>query len=171
MTDTQINTPIENLRPQKENVDINGVAVAFPGRGTGARYVWDLCRHAVEIGESSTFVVETAAENTSMSKPSINSQITYFRKATGLELARRVNTEKAQEREEKRAAREAKALERLNETATKRVERIAALQKRIAADTEKLAELQAEEEKRQMAELEAATAPAEDAEAEHNEAE
>lgn len=149
---TEIQTPVENLRPQKENVEVNGVVVAFPGKGTGARYVWDLCQHAVANGESSTYVVETAAANTTMSKPSINSQITYFRKATGLELSRRVNTEKAEAQAAKRKEREEKAAQRLVDSADKRVERIAALQKRIAADTAKLAELEAEEAKFQAGE-------------------
>jgi hypothetical protein len=149
---TEIQTPVENLRPQKEIVVVNGVEVAFPGKGTGARYVWDLCQHAVANGESSTYVVETAAANTTMSKPSINSQITYFRKATGLELSRRVNTEKAEAQAAKRKEREEKAAKRLVDSADKRVERIAALQKRIAADTVKLTELEAEEAKFQAGE-------------------
>lgn len=141
----QVATPVETLRPQKEMVEVNGVEIAFPGTGTGARYVWDLCLHAIQTGESSTFVVETAAANSKMSKPSINSQITYFRKATGLELSRRVNTAKAEERAAKAAQREADKAKRIAEGAEKRVSRIDALKKRIVADTEKLAELEAEE--------------------------
>lgn len=141
----QVATPVETLRPQKEMVEVNGVEIAFPGAGTGARYVWDLCLHAIEVGESSTFVVETAAANSKMSKPSINSQITYFRKATGLELSRRVNTEKAEQRAARAAEREATKAKRIAEGAGKRVERIETLKKRIVADTQKLAELEAEE--------------------------
>lgn len=141
----QVATPVETLRPQKEMVEVNGIEIAFPGAGTGARYVWDLCLHAIEVGESSTFVVETAAANSKMSKPSINSQITYFRKATGLELSRRVNTEKAEQRAARAAEREAAKAKRIAEGAGKRVERIETLKKRIVADTQKLAELEAEE--------------------------
>lgn len=141
MTDLQ--APEASLRPQKENVTVGDKVVAFPGKGTGARYVWDLCMHASDIGESSTYVVETAAANTSMSKPSINSQITYFRKATGIELSRRVNTAKAEEKAKKAAEREAKKAERLQAQAGKREELIAKLEKRIEADTTKLAELRA----------------------------
>lgn len=140
---TEIQTPVENLRPQKEIVVVNGAEVAFPGKGTGARYVWDLCQHAVANGESSTYVVETAAANTTMSKPSINSQITYFRKATGLELSRRVNLDKANEKSAKRAEREAKKAEREAQALAKSGERIVFLEKRIQADTDKLAELRA----------------------------
>lgn len=144
MTDTA-QAPIISNRPTKEDVLVDGKEVAFPGQGTGARYVWDLCMHALQTGESSTYVVETAAANTKMSKPSINSQITYFRKATGLELSRRVNTEKAEAKAKAKAEREAKKAEREAAGAGKRVERIATLKARIEKDTAKLAELEAAE--------------------------
>lgn len=144
MTDTA-QAPIISNRPTKEIVLVGEKEVAFPGQGTGARYVWDLCMHALQTGESSTYVVETAAANTSMSKPSINSQITYFRKATGLELSRRVNTEKAEAKAAAKAEREAKKAEREAAGAGKRVERIAKLKERIEKDTAKLAELEAAE--------------------------
>lgn len=137
-------------RAQKEMVELNGVEIAFPGQGTGARFVWDLCLKAIANGESSTYVVETAHEATGMSKPSINSQLTYFRKATGLELSRRVNTEKLEAKAAKVAAREAAKAAKLAEEAGSRPERIAKLIERIAKDQAKLAELQA---------LEAASAP------------
>ncbi len=157
----QAQAPIISNRPTKEVVIVGDKEVAFPGQGTGARYVWDLCMHALQTGESSTYVVETAAANTSMSKPSINSQITYFRKATGLELSRRVNTEKAAEKQAKKAEREAKKAEREAAGAGKRVERIATLKSRIEKDTIKLAELEA---------AEAAGAVEEAEEQEHDEA-
>lgn len=138
-----ITAPIESARPQKELVLVNGVEVAFPGQGTGARYVWDLCLHAVTNGESSTFVVETAAANSQMSKPSINSQITYFRKATGLELSRRVNTEKAEERLRKQKERDEKRAQREVDEVGKRADRIKKLRESIAKQTAKLAELEA----------------------------
>lgn len=136
--------PEASLRPQKENVLVNGVEVAFPGQGTGARYVWDLCLHAVNSGESSTFVVETAASNTKMSKPSINSQITYFRKATGLELSRRVNTDKAAEKLAKDKERAEKKAAKAGEVAQRKAEQLEKLKARIVADTAKVAELEAE---------------------------
>lgn len=151
---TEIQTPIVSNRPTKEDVDVNGKTVAFPGQKTGARYVWDLCLHAINTGESSTYVVETAAANTTMSKPSINSQITYFRKATGLELSRRVNTEKAEQKAQAKAARDAKKLERDANEAGKRGDRIVALKERIVKDQAKLAELEAAEAAGQSNEVE-----------------
>ncbi|MNE34927.1 hypothetical protein D3C77_13450 [compost metagenome] len=156
---SEAQAPILSNRPTKEIVLVGDKEVAFPGQGTGARYIWDLCLHALNSGESSTYVVETAAANTQMSKPSINSQITYFRKATGLELSRRVNTEKAEAKAAAKAAREAKAAERQAAEAGKRVERIAQLRARIEKDSAKLAELEA---------AEAAEAPAGDGDREQD---
>jgi hypothetical protein len=147
---TQAAEEVVSNRAQKEMVLLNGVEIAFPGQGTGARYVWDLCLTAIANGESSTFVVETAHAATGMSKPSINSQLTYFRKATGLELSRRVNTAKLEAKAAKTAEREAKRVAKLEAEAGSRPERIQKLIERIAKDQAKLAELQA---------LEAAGAP------------
>lgn len=138
--------PEVSVRPTKEKVEVNGVEVNFPGKGTGARYVWDLCMHAVANGESSTFVVETAAANTTMSKPSINSQITYFRKETGLELSRRVNLAKSEEKLAKEQERADKKAAKALEKAAKAGEQIVKLKERIAKDQAKLAELLAAQE-------------------------
>lgn len=133
-------------RPQKEVVNVNGVDRNFPGQGTAARFVWDLCLKAVEKGLSSTDVIDKALKDTSMSRASVNSQITYFRKETGLELSRRVDTTKAEEKARKAAEREAKRAENAGKAVAKRDETIDKLEKRIAKDTEQLSKLRAEKE-------------------------
>lgn len=142
---SQVQAPTASLKPTKEIVLVNDKEVAFPGQGTAARYVWDLAQYAVANGQSSSDVIDTVIKNTSMSRASANSQLTYWRKATGLELSRRVDTSKAEAKAASKLERENKRAEKLAANAGKRAENIVKLRESIAKQTEKLAQLEAEE--------------------------
>ena len=61
--------------------EVNGVL--YPAAGTGARYVWDLADKAHEEGKSSSDVMDEVVATTEMSRGTVSSQLTYWRKATG----------------------------------------------------------------------------------------
>lgn len=143
MQDPQV--PTASLKPTKEMVEVNGKEIAYPGKGTAARYVWDLADYAVANGQSSSDVIDTVIANTSMSRASANSQLTYWRKATGQELSRRVDTSKAEEKAAKKLERESKRAERLAANAGKRGETIAKLEEQIGKLSIRLSTLKAEE--------------------------
>lgn len=142
---SEVQAPTASLKPTKEMVEVNGKEIAFPGKGTAARYVWDLANYAVANGQSSSDVIDTVIENTSMSRASANSQLTYWRKATGQELSRRVDTTKAEEKAAKKLVRESKRAERLAANAGKRGETIAKLEEQIGKLSIRLSTLKQEE--------------------------
>jgi hypothetical protein len=90
------------FKSTKEMVD----GVAYPSQGTGARYVWDAADAAHESGENSTDLVAKLVESTDMSKGTISSQLTYWRKATGKALAKKVDESAAEKAAAKQAAKE-----------------------------------------------------------------
>lgn len=140
------------FKSSKEMVD----GVAYPAKGTGARHVWDAADEAAETGNNSTDLVAHIVETTDMSKGTVSSQLTYWRKATGKVLAKKVDESAAQRAEEKAEAKrlrdEAKA-QREADRQAKKDEREAAkqareeakalkAQERAAKDEEKLRKLQ-----------------------------
>lgn len=145
---------------------VNGVA--YPSQGTGARYVWDAADAAAESGDNSTDLVTRLVETTDMSKGTISSQLTYWRKATGKVLAKKVDETAAQRAAEKaqaKADREAAKAQREAERAAKKEEREAKKAEREAEkarkaeerrlkDEEKLAKLQERVAKAQAAQTE-----------------
>jgi len=140
------------FKSSKEMVD----GVAYPSAGTGARYVWDAADKAHESGENSTDLVTSIVDATDMSKGTVSSQLTYWRKATGKTLAKKVDESAAQRaaerqaaKKEREAAKAAKAADREAKAAEReqrRVEREAEKQQRAEArrlkDEERLRKLQ-----------------------------
>lgn len=133
---------------------VNGVA--YPSKGTGARFVWDAADAAAEAGDNSTDLVARLVEQTDMSKGTISSQLTYWRKATGKVLAKKVDETAAQRAAEKaqaKADREAAKAQREADRAAKKeaseqakaereAERARKAEERRLKDEEKLAKLQ-----------------------------
>lgn len=133
---------------------VNGVA--YPSKGTGARFVWDAADAAAEAGDNGTDLVARLTEQTDMSKGTISSQLTYWRKATGKVLAKKVDetaaqraAEKAQAKADREAAkaqreadRAAKKKEREDKKAEREAERARKAEERRLKDEEKLAKLQ-----------------------------
>lgn len=113
------------FKSTKEMID----GVAYPSQGTGARYVWDAADKGHESGENSTDLVTRIVGETDMSKGTVSSQLTYWRKATGKTLAKKVDdsaAERAAAREQAKAEREAAKLAREEERQRKAEEREAA---------------------------------------------
>lgn len=153
--------------------------VAYPSQGTGARFVWDAADKAHESGENSTDLVNRIVAGTDMSKGTVSSQLTYWRKATGKTLAKKVDdaaAERAAAREQAKAEREAaklareeerqrKAEEREAAKATREAEKAAKAEARRLKDEERLRKLQ-----EKVAQAQSATdEPADEEEAEGEE--
>ncbi|MEZ0535381.1 hypothetical protein, partial [Enterobacter sp. KB-221C9] len=106
--------------------EVNGVM--YPAAGTGARFVWDLADQAHEAGESSSDVMDKVVAQTEMSRGTVSSQLTYWRKATGKVLAKRIDTAKAErdaaKAEEKRLKAEARAKAKAEKAEAKAAEQI-----------------------------------------------
>lgn len=126
--------------------EINGVL--YPAQNTGARYVWDLADKAHEAGKSSSDVMDLATANTEMSRGTVSSQLTYWRKATGKVLAKRVDTAKAERdaarAEEKRLKAEARAAAKAEKAEAKAAEQIARAEAKAAKAKEKAEAAKAE---------------------------
>lgn len=126
---------IEVTRQTKEN--INGVM--YPAAGTGARMVWDAADSAHTASKTSSDVIEHITATTTMSSGTVSSQLTYWRKATGKTLAKRVNEEKAKKdaaKAEDKAKREAdRAAKKTAKEAEKAAKNIAKIDK-LKADLE-----------------------------------
>lgn len=153
------------FKSEKELVD----GVAYPSKGTGARYVWDAADAAAENGGNSTDLVTRLTEETDMSKGTISSQLTYWRKSTGKVLAKKVDetaaqraAEKAQAKADREAAkaqreadRQAKKDAREEAKAKREADRQAKAEERRLKDEERLAKLQERVAKAQAAQAEA----------------
>lgn len=137
---------IQVTRAVKE--DVNGVM--YPAKGTGARIVWDAADSAFNKGTDSSTVIDHLTSSTTMTRGTISSQLTYWRKATGKELAKRASTAKA----EKLAAKAEAKAKREAESAAKKA---AKEQEQAKKAAEKLAKLQAQAAKLQESQ---AAAPA-----------
>lgn len=146
---------------------VNGVA--YPSQGTGARYVWDAADAAHEVGENSTDLVTRIVEATDMSKGTVSSQLTYWRKATGKVLAKKVDESAAEKAAAKQAAKEAREADKAEKAAEKQrkaEEKAAAKEKRDAEKAEKAEQrrLKDEERLRKLQEKVAAAQAADDEE-------
>ncbi|WNT47327.1 hypothetical protein SPLA11_PHROGS00047 [Salmonella phage SPLA11] len=130
--------------------EVNGVL--YPAAGTGARYVWDLADKAHEEGKSSSDVMDEVVATTEMSRGTVSSQLTYWRKATGKVLAKRVDTAKAERDAAKAAEKQRKAEERARIKAEK-AEAKAAEQIRKAEEKAEKARQKAEAAKAEAAKL------------------
>lgn len=127
------------FKSTKEIVD----GIAYPSKGTGARFVWDAADVAHLEGTNSTDLVTSIVEQTDMSKGTVSSQLTYWRKATGKVLAKKVDAsaaEKVQAKEEARLAREAEKQRKADEKAER--DRVKA-EAKAQRETEKAAKAEA----------------------------
>jgi hypothetical protein len=147
--------------------EVNGVL--YPAAGTGARYVWDLADKAHEAGKSSSDVMDVATKETEMSRGTVSSQLTYWRKATGKTLAKRVDNAKAerdaQKAEEKRLKAEARAKAKAEKAEQKAAEQIKKAEERAEKARQKAEAAKAEAAKLAAGSTEGETAEA-DADAE-----
>lgn len=151
-----------SFKATKDIVD----GVEYPAKGTGARHVWDAADEAVLSGTNSSDLVNTLVETTDMSKGTISSQLTYWRKASGKVLAKKVDAasaEKAEAREAAKAEREAKKAEREAEKQRKAEEREATKAQREAEKAEKAEARRVKDEER-LAKLQEKIAKAQQAE-------
>lgn len=153
------------FKSTKEVVD----GVAYPSKGTGARFVWDAADQAHEAGQNSTDLVATIVEQTDMSKGTVSSQLTYWRKATGKVLAKKVDESAAEKAAAKQAAkeqREAAKAEKAAEKQRKAEEKAQAKAQREAEKAEKAEARRLKDEERlrklqeKVAAAQAAEAPA-----------
>lgn len=138
---------IEVTRQTKE--DVGGIL--YPAKDTGARMVWDAADAAAAAGKSSSDVIEHLTATTTMSAGTVSSQLTYWRKATGRTLAKRVSEEKAKKEAEKAEAkakreadREAKRAAKEAAAAAKNIAKIDKLKADLAAAEKAKAELEAQ---------------------------
>lgn len=126
--------------------EVNGVL--YPAAGTGARYVWDMADKAHEAGKSSSDVMDVVTKETEMSRGTVSSQLTYWRKATGKVLAKRVDTAKAerdaQKAEEKRLKAEARAKAKAEKAEQKAAEQIKKAEERAEKARQKAEAAKAE---------------------------
>lgn len=146
---------------------VNGVA--YPSKGTGARFVWDAADAAAEAGDNSTDLVARLVEQTDMSKGTISSQLTYWRKATGKVLAKKVDETAAQRAAEKaqaKADREAAKAQREADRAAKKEAREQAKAEREAERARKAEERRLKDEEK-LAKLQERVAKAQQAKSEH----
>lgn len=159
-------TPETKLTFATGKEEVNGVL--YPAPNTGARYVWDLADKAHEAGKSSSDVMDVATKETEMSRGTVSSQLTYWRKATGKVLAKRVDNAKAErdqaKAEEKRLKAEARAKAKAEKAQAKADEQI-----RKAEEKAEKARQKAEAAKAEAAAL-AGSTDGEQAEGEQNEA-
>lgn len=145
---------VEKLTFVTQKEEVNGHK--YPAQGTGARYVWDRADEAFEQGINSTDLMDDIVGRTDMTRGTVSSQLTYWRKETGKTLPKKIDIERA-EREanaekikaEKEAAKE-KA--RLEKEANREIERAKAAAKR-AADAKAKAEEKVAEAKEKLAAL------------------
>lgn len=139
-------TPEQKLTFATGKEEVNGVL--YPAPNTGARYVWDLADKAHEAGKSSSDVMDLATTNTEMSRGTVSSQLTYWRKATGKTLAKRVDDAKAQrdaaKAEEKRVKAEARAQAKADKARIKAEEQIAKANERAEKARQKAEAAKAE---------------------------
>lgn len=126
--------------------EVNGVL--YPAPNTGARYIWDLADSAHEAGKSSSDVMDRATKETDMSRGTVSSQLTYWRKATGKVLAKRVDDAKAQrdaaKAEEKRVKAEERAKAKAEKARVKAEEQIAKANERAEKARQKAEAAKAE---------------------------
>lgn len=126
--------------------EVNGVL--YPAAGTGARYVWDMADKAHEAGKSSSDVMDVVTKETEMSRGTVSSQLTYWRKATGKVLAKRVDTAKAErdaaKAEEKRLKAEARAKAKAEKAEQKAAEQIKKAEERAEKARQKAEAAKAE---------------------------
>lgn len=126
--------------------EVNGVL--YPAAGTGARYVWDMADKAHEAGKSSSDVMDVVTKETEMSRGTVSSQLTYWRKATGKVLAKRVDNAKAerdaQKAEEKRLKAEARAKAKAEKAEQKAAEQIKKAEERAEKARQKAEAAKAE---------------------------
>lgn len=139
-------TPENKLTFATGKEEVNGIL--YPAPNTGARYVWDLADKAHDAGKSSSDVMDLATTNTEMSRGTVSSQLTYWRKATGKILAKRVDNAKAErdaaKAEEKRVKAEARATAKAAKATAKADEQIKKAEDRAAKAKEKAEAARAE---------------------------
>lgn len=139
-------TPENKLTFATGKEEVNGIL--YPAPNTGARYVWDLADKAHDAGKSSSDVMDLATTNTEMSRGTVSSQLTYWRKATGKILAKRVDNAKAErdaaKAEEKRVKAEARATAKAAKATAKADEQIKKAEERAAKAKEKAEAARAE---------------------------
>lgn len=139
-------TPENKLTFATGKEEVNGIL--YPAPNTGARYVWDLADKAHEAGKSSSDVMDLATKETEMSRGTVSSQLTYWRKATGKVLAKRVDDAKAQrdaaKAEEKRVKAEERAKAKAEKARIKAEEQIAKANERAEKAKQKAEAAKAE---------------------------
>lgn len=126
---------IQVSRQTKE--DVGGIM--YPATGTGARMVWDEADKAHAEGKTSSDVIEGLTKTTTMTPGTVSSQLTYWRKATGKDLAKRAAANKAEkdaakaaEKAKREADRAAKKAAKEQEDAVKAAAKLAKLQEQAA---------------------------------------
>lgn len=145
---------VEKLTFVTQKEEVNGHK--YPAQGTGARYVWDRADDAFEKGINSTDLMDDIVNLTDMTRGTVSSQLTYWRKETGKTLPKKIDIERAEREMNAEALKQQKEEEKLKakqeKEAKREIEKAKNAIKR-AEDARKKAEDRVEEAKLKLIEL------------------